>query len=189
MNALNREIKIGERLVIKVEKMDEEKQELKDRIFVAQDGFGMQAYTSGTKIFGYFETRKFPDNVTYMSGMDISVDETNALKNKSPKPFLSDVANVQKSKARKSGQPDFVLAQLRSTSDGKTMEVIAIRYGERGYHRTDYGRQTMQWVDDENAKMGIDEATMLAFETCSLFGRWDNFDEIERKMKAKVIHV
>jgi hypothetical protein len=64
-----------------------------------------------------------------------------------------------------------------STFDGKTAEVIAVRFGEKGYYPTTYGRQTKQWVEDQNARIGIDPATAQAFETCS-FGNWGNYETV-----------
>jgi coenzyme F420-reducing hydrogenase delta subunit len=84
---------------------------------------------------------------------------------------------------------EFVLSSLKSTSDGKTEEVIAVHFGERGYHPTTYGRQTREWVREMNERLGIDDAIVLAFEACSMFGNWERYEEIVRKMKAKVVHV
>lgn len=98
MNALNREIKKYERVVVKAEVMKPEFQEIKHRIFIAETGFGMKAETSGRKIFGQYE---HDGERGFIYGGDINVEETNALKNKSPKPFLSDVSGVKKMRAKK----------------------------------------------------------------------------------------
>jgi hypothetical protein len=82
--------------------------------------------------------------------------------------------------------PDFCLALLMSTSDGKTAEVIAIKHSERGYYKTDYGRQTRQWVDEQNERMGIDLATAEAYGVCSVFGVWTNFDKIRQDLQAAI---
>jgi hypothetical protein len=82
--------------------------------------------------------------------------------------------------------PDFCLALLLSTSDRKTAEVIAIKFGEMGYCKTDHGRQTREWVDGQNERMGIDKATAMAFEMCSLFGRWWHYEEIKHKMEERM---
>jgi hypothetical protein len=83
-------------------------------------------------------------------------------------------------------QPKFVLSSLKSTFDGRTSEVIAIKYGERGYYPTTWGRQTEDWVKDQNAGMGVDQATVLAFDCCSLFGRWENFEKVRESMKRQL---
>jgi len=100
--------------------------------------------------------------------------------------YASGSASLFASAAR---TPEFCLALLKSSSDGKTAEVIAIRFGEKGYYKTEFGRQTQEWCDDQNDLMGIDQATALAFEACSLFGRWSTFEDIREHMKAKVINV
>lgn len=73
-----------------------------------------------------------------------------------------------------------------STSDGKTAEVIAIKHGEQGYYQTDYGRQTRQWVDEMNSRMGLDLATAEAYGICSVFGNWDNFVTIRKDLRAAI---
>jgi hypothetical protein len=80
-------------------------------------------------------------------------------------------------------KPDFVLSILLSTFDGKTGEVIAIEWGEQGYHKTNLGRQTKEWVDERNADAGIDPATAMAYSTCSLFGRWANYETVLEHMQ------
>ena len=85
--------------------------------------------------------------------------------------------------------PEFVLALLRSSSDGKTAEVIGIHYGERGYHTSTYGRQTQEWVNEMNARLEIEDAVVMAFEVCSMFGTWSKYAETVEKMKAAVINV
>lgn len=76
MNALDRNIEQGERLVILKERMRAEYQELPKRVFVAEGGFGTQAFTAGTKIFGFYEC----DNEhAYIRGNEISVEETEEL--------------------------------------------------------------------------------------------------------------
>jgi hypothetical protein len=82
--------------------------------------------------------------------------------------------------------PDFCLALLMSTSDGKAAEVIAIKHGERGYYKTDYGRQTQQWVDEINSRMGIDLATAEAYSICSVFGNWDNFEVVRKDLREAI---
>lgn len=85
--------------------------------------------------------------------------------------------------------PEFVLALLKSSSDGKTAEVIAVYFGQKGYRSTTYGRHTQEWVDEMNARLDIDQATAMAFEACSLFGRWQSYEEIKREMAKAVINV
>ena len=75
-------------------------------------------------------------------------------------------------------KPDFVLAPLWSTSDGKTVEVIAVKYGETGYYKTDWGRQTLEWISEYNMRSGIEAETAIAYETCSLFGNWVNYENV-----------
>lgn len=70
-----------------------------------------------------------------------------------------------------------------------TGEVIVVKFGEKGFYPTDLGRQSRAWVDEQNAKLGIDEPTAMAFEVCSMFGNWDKLEDIRESMKAKVIHV
>lgn len=74
--------------------------------------------------------------------------------------------------------PDFCLAPLMSTFDGKTAEVIKVKFGEKGYYPTTYGRQTREWVADQNQRMGIDPANAAAMSICSVFGNWRNYDDV-----------
>jgi hypothetical protein len=102
--------------------------------------------------------------------------------------FIGDgaAARYVRTIANDSNKMEFVLSTLKSTFDGKTAEVIAIKYGERGYYPTTWGRQTEDWVKDQNAGMGVDQATVLAFDCCSLFGRWENFEKVRESMKRQL---
>ena len=73
MNALNRHIESGERLVVSKETMKPEFQKLENRIFIAESGFGLEAFTSGSHISGRFE---IDGESTNIRGNEISVDET-----------------------------------------------------------------------------------------------------------------
>ncbi len=53
--------------------MKPEYQELGFRVFVAESGFGMEPFTAGTKVFGYYEC---DNEKTYIHGDEISVKET-----------------------------------------------------------------------------------------------------------------
>ena len=98
MNALNRDIKKYEKIVVKAEVMKPEFKNIKYRIFIADSGFGMKADISGRKIFGQYE---HDGERSFIYGGDVSVEETKALKNKSPKLFLSNVAGVKKMRTKK----------------------------------------------------------------------------------------
>lgn len=74
MNALNREILTGERLVIKKECMREEYQELKYRVFIAESGFGLAPFTSGSLIYGCHEIDGKESSIR--ASVEISVEET-----------------------------------------------------------------------------------------------------------------
>lgn len=78
--------------------------------------------------------------------------------------------------------PDFVLTGLLSSYDGTTYEVIAVHYGETGYTPTTWGRQTKQWIDEQNKNMEINVATQMAYYNCSVLNTWANYSEIYRKM-------
>jgi hypothetical protein len=81
----------------------------------------------------------------------------------------------------------FSLALLMSSYDGHTADVIAIKYNDgTGYYPTTYGRQSQAWVDDQNAKLGIDKPTAEAYSVCSLFGNWANFDNVLAILKDKM---
>lgn len=79
--------------------------------------------------------------------------------------------------------PDFCLAPLMSTFDGKTAEVIAVKFGEKGYYPTTYGRQTREWIADQNERMGIDPANAAAMGTCSVFGNWENYEQVLKHLQ------
>lgn len=81
-----------------------------------------------------------------------------------------------------SSMPDFVLTGLLSSYDGRTYEVIAVKYGETGYYPTTWGRQTKEWINDQNARMGIEVATQMAYYNCSVLNAWAKYSEIYRKM-------
>jgi hypothetical protein len=81
--------------------------------------------------------------------------------------------------------PEFCLDMLMETFDGTTGEIIGILYGEKGYCKTTYGRQTQKWLVDQNARMGIDEATFEAFGICSVFGTWDQLDNVIFKIRNR----
>lgn len=76
MNSLNRDIEVGERVVVKKEVMRNEYQDLSERIFIAESGFGMHPFTAGGKVFGYYEK---DNEKTYIRGEHISVEETNEI--------------------------------------------------------------------------------------------------------------
>ncbi len=78
--------------------------------------------------------------------------------------------------------PDFVLTGLLSSYDGTTYEVIAVHYGETGYTPTTWGRQTKEWINDQNAHMGIDVSTQMAYYNCSVLNTWANYSQIHQKM-------
>jgi len=80
-------------------------------------------------------------------------------------------------------RPDFCLNVLMSTFDGKTGEVIAVKFGERGYYPTTYGRQTREWCEEQNSRMGIDPANAQAFSTCSVFGNWGNYEQVLKHLQ------
>lgn len=70
----------------------------------------------------------------------------------------------------------FVLSMLEESFDGSTGVIIAIKYNDgKGYHTTTYGRQTREWLDTMNEKLGVSPARRWAFEICSLFGNWGNY--------------
>jgi hypothetical protein len=80
--------------------------------------------------------------------------------------------------------PDFCLSILMSTHDGKTGDVIIVKFGEKGYYTTTYGRQTREWVNDRNERMGVDQVTAAAFELCSVFGNWVNYESVLARVQA-----
>lgn len=51
-----------------------------------------------------------------------------------------------------------------------TDEVIFIRRGESGYHATDWGEQTDEWIDLKNARIGCTPAQREAMFVGSMFG-------------------
>lgn len=79
--------------------------------------------------------------------------------------------------------PDFCLAPLMSTFDGKTVQVIGVKFGETGYYPTTYGRQTREWIEEQNSRMGIDPANAKAMETCSIFGNWENYETVLKHLQ------
>ena len=81
-----------------------------------------------------------------------------------------------------SPMPDFVLTGLLSSYDGTTYEVIAVHYGETGYTPTTWGRQTKEWINDQNLRVGIDIATQMAYYNCSVLNTWANYSQIYQKM-------
>jgi hypothetical protein len=83
----------------------------------------------------------------------------------------------------KADRPEFVLAVLLSSFNGKDYEVITIKDGERGFYKTTWGRQTREWVAEQNALLGIDPATVAAYGTCSVFGNWGNYESVLRSMQ------
>jgi len=74
MNVLNREIKPGEELIIRKDRMLPEYQDLEQRVFVAGSGFGLLAETTGRKIQGFW---KLDGKYAEILGTEISVNETN----------------------------------------------------------------------------------------------------------------
>lgn len=78
--------------------------------------------------------------------------------------------------------PDYVLTGLLSSYDGTTYEVIAVKYGETGYTPTTWGRQTKEWINEQNARMGIDVATQMAYHNCSVLNTWENYTQIYQKL-------
>jgi len=79
--------------------------------------------------------------------------------------------------------PDFALSPLMSTFDGKTAEVTAVKYGEKGYYPTTYGRQTLEWVEKQNEKIGITPAVAGAMSTCSVFGNWKIYENVQKHLQ------
>lgn len=63
--------------------------------------------------------------------------------------------------------PKECLAKLPSTD-----EVICIRRGESGCHKTDWGKQTDAWIDLKNERIGCSPAQREAMFAGSMFG-WD----------------
>ena len=72
----------------------------------------------------------------------------------------------------------FCYGRLKTTG-----EVIAIRQGEKGYHKTDYGIQSQEFVDDMNHALGVDMVTADAAGLCSLSGNWKAFGSIENELR------
>lgn len=79
--------------------------------------------------------------------------------------------------------PDFAVAALMSTFDGKTAEVIAVKYGEKGYYPTTWGRQTREWIEEENSRIGIAPVVAAAMSTCSVFGNWGNYEDVLKHLQ------
>ena len=71
MNALNREIKEGERVVMSSEAYNDP-----TGVFVCKTGYGMKPYLMGASIQGHWESDNEEDAV---SGVWIDVEKTNAL--------------------------------------------------------------------------------------------------------------
>lgn len=63
-----------------------------------------------------------------------------------------------------------------------TKEVIIVKFGEEGFYQTDYGVQSREWVEDQNAKLGVDAPTASAMALCSVFGDWTKFETIRDDM-------
>lgn len=96
---------------------------------------------------------------------------------------MSDLANEFLTMIREgSPMPDFVLTGLLSSYDGTTYEVIAVKYGATGYTPTTWGRQTKAWIEEQNASMGIDVPTQMAYYNCSVLNTWANYSQIHQKM-------
>jgi len=73
-NMLCREIEQKERIVIALKYLKDKTTSLEKRIFVCEgDGFGMNSYTMGNAIFGFWEKTKQKDRV---EGFMIDVEET-----------------------------------------------------------------------------------------------------------------
>lgn len=63
-----------------------------------------------------------------------------------------------------------------------TREVVIVKFGEEGFYQTDYGVQSREWVEDQNAKLGVDAPTASAMAVCSVFGDWTKFETIRDDM-------
>ncbi len=68
-----------------------------------------------------------------------------------------------------------------------TKEVVIVKFGEDGFYPTDYGVQSSEWVNEQNEKLGIDEATAEAMAVCSVFGNWEAFKDIRDRLKQKML--
>lgn len=73
MNALNREIKKGEELIVRKDRMLPEYSAIEQRVFIAEDGFGLLAETTGRKISGHW---KSDGQEVVILGTEISIEET-----------------------------------------------------------------------------------------------------------------
>lgn len=90
--------------------------------------------------------------------------------------------------ADEDGDPKFVLSILEETFEPMSSkgEIIAIYYNDgAGYHTTTYGRQTREWLDMMNARLGVSVPVRMAFEICSLFGHWENYIRTLSMLEAK----
>jgi hypothetical protein len=74
-NALNRNIKKGEEVVVDAKWLKEEFRAPDKRVFVCHSGFGIDSFTVGAKIFGYYKWEG-ADHDDFIRGEWISVEET-----------------------------------------------------------------------------------------------------------------
>ncbi len=72
-NSLHKDLKKGDEIVLKANILKEEFRSLENRIFIVRGGFGMQAGTMGTALYGNF---KIDDEDCRWEGYDIDAAET-----------------------------------------------------------------------------------------------------------------
>jgi hypothetical protein len=83
-------------------------------------------------------------------------------------------------------KPKLCYSLLESTSDGLTFEIIIIKYGDKGYYPTTYGRQTRAWVESMNKRIGVSMSVQLAYELCSMSGAWSRLDKVLAMVRTKI---
>lgn len=67
-----------------------------------------------------------------------------------------------------------------------TGEVVIVKFGVVGYFPTEHGVQPREWVEEQNAKLGVDGVTAAAMALCSMFG-WERFESALAGMKEMVV--
>lgn len=88
MNALNREIKPGEEVVVAEEHIASAYKGLEHRVFVCMGGFGMMPFTAGTKVYGYYKEdagKPYEQSQDMIRGPYIDVAETKRWQEEHPK--------------------------------------------------------------------------------------------------------
>lgn len=78
-NALHRDIKGGEEVIVLESAMSADYKAMKYRVFVCAAGFGMKADTTGAKIFGFYKCDK---EQSHIRGEHIDVPATKKHQNK-----------------------------------------------------------------------------------------------------------